>query len=265
MLRRRLNRIFHSDGRALIVALDHGLTEGAVRGLESPADLLAQLVAGGADAILTSYGMARNFEAEIAPLGLILRLDVGATKLGKMGPGISFYTVEDALRIGADAVAVSAFPGTPEETATLQLLAHTITSAHAWGLPVMAEMQPGGFDAPPERRSLEAVTLSARIAAELGADWTKVPYAEGFEQVVTHTYVPVVILGGARVDATTQLFQSVHGAIKAGASGVAIGRNVFQAADPEAMVAALSAIVHAGADADTAEQIFAGKTRRPRA
>lgn len=265
MLRRRLNRIFHSDGRALIVALDHGLTEGAVNGLESPADLLAQLVAGGADAILTSYGMARNFEAEIAPLGLILRLDVGATKLGKMGPGISFYTVEDALRIGADAVAVSAFPGTPEETATLQLLAHTITSAHAWGLPVMAEMQPGGFDAPAERRSLEAVTLSARVAAELGADWTKVPYAEGFEQVVVNTYVPVVILGGARVDASAQLFQSVHRAIQAGASGVAIGRNVFQAADPEAMVAALSAVVHAGADAAEAEQILANRSRRTRA
>lgn len=265
MLRRRLNRIFRQDGRALIVALDHGLTEGPVRGLESPADLLAQLVAGGADAILTSYGMARQFEAEIAPLGLILRLDVGATKLGKMGPGVSFYTVEDALRIGADAVAVSAFPGTPEETATLQLLAHTITAAHAWGLPVMAEMQPGGFDAPAARRSLEAVTLSARVAAELGADWTKVPYAEGFAQVVQNTYVPVVMLGGAKVDAPTQLFQSIHAAIQAGAAGVAIGRNVFQAADPEAMVAALSAIVHAGADSSAAEQIFVRGSRRPRA
>ena len=213
-------------------------------------------MAGGADAILTSYGMARNFEAEIAPLGLILRLDVGATKLGKMGPGISFYTVEDALRIGADAVAVSAFPGTPEETATLQLLAHTITSAHAWGLPVMAEMQPGGFDAPAERRSLEAVTLSARVAAELGTDWTKVPYAEGFERVVQNTYVPVVMLGGARADSPDPLFKAVHAAILAGAAGVAIGRNVFQASDPQAMVAALSAIVHGGADSDSARQIF---------
>lgn len=257
MLRRRLKRIFRADGRALIVALDHGLTEGPARGLEAPAALLAQVTAGGADAVLTSYGLATRHEDELAALGLILRLDVGGTQLGQMGPGIPFYSVDDALRIGADAVAVSAFPGTPQESSTMQFLAQTIAAGHMRGLPVLAEMQPGGFDAPPERRSLEAVALSARVAAELGADWVKVPYAEGFERVVATTYVPVVILGGAKANAPTVIFASVQAAIQGGAAGVAIGRNIFQAEDPQAMVAALAAIVHAGADAREAERIYA--------
>ena len=90
---RRLNHIFQPDGKALIVALDHGLIDGPAKGLENPAPVLAQIVAGGADAILTSYGVATRFARELAPLGLILRLDGGGTKLGDMGPGSQFYTV----------------------------------------------------------------------------------------------------------------------------------------------------------------------------
>ena len=176
MLTRRLKRIFQNDGQTLIVAFDHGLTEGPVKGMETPAGILMKLAASGADAILTSYGIATRFIDEIAALGLILRLDVGGTKLGKMGPGSQYFRVEDTLRIGADAVAVSAFPGTPQEKETLETLAKVIMEAHPWGLPVMAEMQPGGFDAGPDVCTPEAVSISARIAAELGADWVKVPY-----------------------------------------------------------------------------------------
>ncbi|RMF02387.1 MAG: hypothetical protein D6768_08390, partial [Chloroflexi bacterium] len=174
---RRLNRIFRPDGRALIVAFDHGMIDGPAPGMERPADTLPKIAAGGADAILTTFGTATRFARQIAPLGLILRLDGGGTKLGAMdGPGAQFYTVEDALRLGADAVAVSAFPGSAKEEATLETLARVIGQAHAWGLPVMAEMVPGGFDSGPEFRTAESIAVSARVAAELGADWVKVPY-----------------------------------------------------------------------------------------
>ncbi|HFD40877.1 MAG TPA: deoxyribose-phosphate aldolase, partial [Anaerolineae bacterium] len=79
MTTRRLYRIFREDGRALIVALDHGLLDGPCPGLENPARTIAQVVAGGADAVLTSYGIARRFARELAPVGLILRADGGAT------------------------------------------------------------------------------------------------------------------------------------------------------------------------------------------
>ncbi|HEY3343553.1 MAG TPA: hypothetical protein VGJ97_01420 [Anaerolineaceae bacterium] len=244
MFARRLSRIFRQDHRALIVAFDHGLTEGPARGMEHPGEVLTKIAAGGADAILTSYGVATRFEREIASLGLILRLDLGGTKIGKMGPGKQAFQLEQALRLGADAVAISAFPGTPEEADTLRMLAGVIAEAHSWGVPVMAEMQPGGFDAGPNFFTTENVAISARIAAELGADWVKVPYTTEFNRVVEHCYVPVVILGGAKANHERMLLESAQGAIEAGAAGVAVGRNIFQAYDPAVTTAALAAIIH---------------------
>ena len=258
MFIRRLNQIFRNDGRALIVAFDHGLTEGPARGMENPSRILAQIVAGGADAILTSYGTAARFAAEISSLGLILRLDVGGTKLGAMGPGSQFFRVEDALRIGADAVAVSAFPGTP-----LQMLASVITGAHAWGMPVMAELQPGGFDAGPAFCTAESVSISARIAAELGANWVKVPATPDFERVVQTCYVPVVMLGGVKRNDQKSLFEMVWKGVQAGAVGVAIGRNIFQAEHPSAVVAALAAILHQGASLEEANQVYDQAQSKP--
>jgi DhnA family fructose-bisphosphate aldolase class Ia len=255
---RRLNHIFQPDGKALIVALDHGLIDGPARGLENPATVLAQIVAGGADAILTSYGVATRFAREIAPLGLILRLDGGGTKLGTqaklgaMGPGSQFYTIEDALRLGADAVAVSAFPGAPEEEDTLRTLAKVVGRAHRWGLPVMGEMVPGGFDSGPEFRTAESIAISARVAAELGADWVKIPYAEGFDRVTATCYVPAVMLGGARKGDERKMLATIRTALDVGARGVAIGRNIFQADNPAAMTAAIAALIHADAMVDEA-------------
>jgi DhnA family fructose-bisphosphate aldolase class Ia len=254
---RRLNQIFQPDGRALIVAFDHGMIDGPAKGMEQPARTLAQIVAGGADAILTTYGMATRFAKEIAGLGLILRLDGGGTILGKMdGPGAQFYTIEDALRLGASAVAVSAFPGSSKEEATLETLARVTREAHAWGLPVMGEMVPGGFDSGPEFRTAASIAISARVAAELGADWVKVPYAAGFERVTTTCYVPAVILGGAKKGSERTMLETIKSALEAGAVGVAIGRNIFQADNPAAMTAAVAALLHRDASVDEAMEIL---------
>ena len=245
MTTRRMNRIFRQDGRTLIVALDHGLIDGPTRGLERPGATIAKVAAGGADAILTSYGVARRFAAELAPLGLILRVDGGATSLGGGGgQGALFFGVEEALRLGADAVAVSAFPGSPVEVESLERLAHVITVAHSWGLPVMAEMVPGGFDSPPDKRTPHAIALAVRVAAELGADFVKTPYVAGFEAVIAGSYAPVVVLGGAKRGNEEAMLADIRAAIAAGGVGVAIGRNIFQAEDPTAMTAAVAGIVH---------------------
>ncbi len=255
---RRLNRIFRRDGRALIAAFDHGLIDGPIKGLEHPGETLSRIVAGGADAVLTSFGVAARYVDELAPVGLILRLDGGGTKLGKMGPGAQFHTVEAALRLGADAVVVSAFPGALHEEATLHTLATVIDEAHAWGLPVMAEMQPGGFDSGPEFTTAENITLSARVAAELGADWVKAPYAPDYGRVVSACYVPVVMLGGAKKNSERTMLENIKAAIEVGGAGVAIGRNIFQADDPQRMAAAVSAIVHGNASVDEAMRILTG-------
>ena len=255
---RRLNHIFRPDGRALIVAFDHGMMDGPCAGMERPAETLRKIVAGGADAILTTYGMATRFAKEIASLGLILRLDGGGTKLGKMGPGSQFYTIDDALRIGADAVAVSAFPGSDKEEDTLRMLAHVVGVAHAWGMPVMGEIVPGGFDSGPEFRSAESISISSRVGAELGADWVKIPYADGFEQVTSGCFVPAVILGGAKKGNERVMLENIRDALDAGAVGVAVGRNIFQADDPAAMTAAVAALIHDDASIDEAMEILNG-------
>ena len=245
MTTRRMRRIFRDNGRALIVAMDHGLIDGPCAGLEQPGETIAKVAAGGADAVLTSYGVAKRFAAELAGLGLILRVDGGATSLGNSsGPGSLFFGVEEALRLGADAVAVSAFPGSPVEVESLERLAHVIAAAHAWGLPVMAEMVPGGFDSPPDKRTPHAIALAVRVAAELGADFIKTPYCANFEQVTAGCYVPVVVLGGAKRGNEAAMLADIRAAMNAGGAGVAIGRNIFQAEDPAAMTAAVARVVH---------------------
>ena len=111
MTRRRLRRIFRPDGRTLIVACDHGMISGPDRGIERLGDTLQRVIAGGVDAVMASYGTATRFEGLLADVGLVLRIDGAGTVLGPMdGPGAQFYTVEDALRLGADALCVTAFP-----------------------------------------------------------------------------------------------------------------------------------------------------------
>jgi len=213
-------------------------------------------VAGGADAVLAGYGIAIRFEQALAPVGLILRIDGGGTSIGNLAPAGSFYSVADALRVGADAVAVSAFPGTPQEEMSLRSLAATITDAHRWGMPVLGEMQPGGFDAGPEFHTAEKVAITARVAAELGADWLKLPYAEGYRRVVQASFVPVVMLGGVKSNDPRVLFTTIHDAIQAGAAGVAMGRNIFQAENPAAMTRAVAAIIHEGASVEEAMSVL---------
>jgi DhnA family fructose-bisphosphate aldolase class Ia len=237
--------------------MDHGLLDGPCPGLENPAETIARIVAGGADAVLTSYGVAHRFARELAPLGLILRVDGGATSLGQMdGPGALLYGVEDALRLGADAVALNGFPGSPHEAASLEHLASAIRQAHPWGVAVMAEMVPGGFDSPPEWRTVDKIALSVRVAAELGADLVKTPYAPGFSAVTSTCYVPVVILGGAKRGNERGMLADIKAAVEAGAVGVAIGRNIFQAEDPATMTAAVAAIIHDDATIDQAMAIL---------
>jgi DhnA family fructose-bisphosphate aldolase class Ia len=258
MRTRRLKHIFRPDGRAFIVAFDHGMIDGPAKGMEQPAGILRQIAAGGADAILTTYGTAEKYAEEIEPLGLIMRLDGGGTKLGKMGPGSLFWTVDDALRIGADAVAVSAFPGADEEEDSLRSLAMVVGEAHAWGLPVMGEMVPGGFDSPDHMRTAESIAIAARVGAEIGADWVKIPYAEGFEAVTSTCYVPAVILGGAKKGNEREMLEKIRTALDVGATGVAIGRNIFQADNPQAMVAAIAALIHENVSIDEAMKILNG-------
>ena len=122
----------------------------------------------------------------------------------------------------------------------------------------MGEMVPGGFDSPDHLRTAESIAIASRVGAELGADWVKIPYAAGFEEVTAGCFVPAVILGGAKKGSEREMLVNIRAALDVGAVGVAIGRNIFQAEDPTAMTAAVAALIHDDASIDDAMNILTG-------
>jgi DhnA family fructose-bisphosphate aldolase class Ia len=248
---RRLRRIFGEDGSAVIVAMDHGGYFGAQPGLEQPRAVIRQVVAGGADAILTTLGLAQNFADELAPTALLLRVDGGVSKLGtRAWRGGQIFRAETALRLGADGVVAMGFPGSENENKNLHDLAQLSEQCVEWGLPLMAEMLPRGFEGGDDARAAETLALAMRIGAELGADIIKTQYTgsvASFQKAVSSCYVPVVVLGGPKMEDEAATLRTAREAMDAGARGVAMGRNIWNHPQPQKITAAIAAIVHQNA------------------
>lgn len=257
--KRRMDRIFGPDGHALMVAMDHG-THSAPAGLEDMGRILSLVREGGADAVLLNPGAARHCGGALRGLGLVLRMDLPPTLMVRDAhESRRVFGVEQALELGADAVIVNGGTGSGVEETTLDAVADTVNECAPWNMPVIGEMIPGGFDADPGLRTPENLAANARIASEIGVDVLKMPYCEGFGHVVRHAFVPVLVLGGARTDDDVEFVLSIRQAMEAGASGVAIGRNIWGHRDPLRMTRALAAVVHGRADRERIEEILAGQ------
>ncbi|MFP4268439.1 MAG: class I fructose-bisphosphate aldolase [Spirochaetaceae bacterium] len=245
---RRLERLFGPDGKVVIVAVDHGLGLDVVPALNDTAAVLRKIDEGGADAILTSFGIAQKYEKELQNLKLVLRLDGGTTLLTGNPSGTALYSVDEALEMGADGVACMGFPGASNERETLQNLAEIAADARRWGLPLVAEMLPGGFEGTVEQ-NVENIRLAARVGSEHGAHIIKTVYngsVEEFKTVVEGSFSPVIVLGGAHTKDLSGLMKVIEQAIAAGAAGVAIGRNVWKHPKPDKVTRAIVDIVHGG-------------------
>ena len=257
----RMGRIFRADGRAVIVAMDHGMPRGPAPGLERPADLLDKVAQGGADAILTTPGIVAHFHERICGrLGVVLRCDGGSTVLKPKGSESQLIVTtspREALRMGVDAVACMGGMGTPRESSVLANVARLAEECRHTGMPLMVEPKP------PEGLNgdelLRYVSVATRVAGEYGADFVKTAYtgdAKSFAKVVEGSLVPVVILGGPPGGGELGLLQAVRDAVDAGGAGVAFGRNVWQHANPAGMTAALRAIVHEDASQKEAQKLI---------
>lgn len=242
----RLNRIFGLDGKALIAALDHGIAGIHPLGnLQDPQTLLPRVVNNGADAVILTPGIAKKYGASLAQAGLVLRIDGGPSALtGNWDEMDLVRSAEDALCIGADAVIMMAITGTAVEAASLQRLGRVAARCDNWGLPLFAEVLPGGFAT--GQVTEEMAMVSARLAAELGADVIKIAYtgsAASFKTVTEACYQPVVVLGGSRQPAD-ELVRDLSEALSAGAKGAAVGRNIWQSDEPETITAQLCKAIH---------------------
>ncbi|MEA4884729.1 MAG: fructose-bisphosphate aldolase [Clostridia bacterium] len=236
----RLRRIFR-DGKAVICPLDYGGFMGPVAGIEDPASAVGKVVAGGADAILVNPGLAKSeWNAYAGKTGLIVRVTGGATKYS---PNPGFHTlvcsVSEACAIGADAVCVMVLVGSEQEQEMFEIMGDVVSDAHALGIPVLAEVIPCD---PDHNFDPEWISVCARVGYELGADVIKTYFTpEGFADIIRACRVPLVIAGGPKVEDPDIV---VARAMACGAAGIAFGRNVFQAPNPEAKVRELRQIVH---------------------
>lgn len=243
---RRFKRLLSPDGKIVIVAMDHGLGLPVLPAMNDTGNLIRKVAQGGADAVLTSFGIAEKYEEELAALKLILRLDGGSAMLTRNPSGSRLYTVEDAVHLGADAVVCMGFPGASNEKESLQNLAWYASEAHRWGIPLVAEMLPGGFENTVPV-TVDTVAWAARIGAESGAHIIKTTFvgtSEEYRKVIEGSFAPVVILGGAASNDLEGLVEVVYQAMQAGAAGVAIGRNVWKHPHPENVTRALVELVH---------------------
>ncbi|HXY46049.1 MAG TPA: hypothetical protein VEH29_17825 [Acidimicrobiales bacterium] len=243
---RRLHRVFAGDGRSVIVAMDHAGFQGYGPPL---ADGLEAILAGGPDAVLVGWNLARSAAEQLSHFGLVLRLDGGTSELGERAssdPTGLLYTAEAALSLGADAVAVMVYPGAREEHVSLRRLAELCTECDRLGLPVMAEVVPGSFGRHIEW-STQNISRSVRIAVEIGADIIKTMSPQDvteMSKVVADCPVPLVALGGPRMESEDDSVDLARNVVAAGASGVAFGRNVWESPKPEAVVRRLREAVH---------------------
>ncbi len=256
---RRLRRIMQQDNRTVIVPMDHGVTIGPIQGITNMQEITTKLVKGNADAILVHKGIAKRIDTGQA--GLIVMLSGMSNLSPNLNAKVQVCSVQEAIRIGADAVSVHVNVGAQDEDKMLQNLGKVSEECDLFGLPLLAMMYPRGPKIQNEH-SPEVVAHAARIGAELGADIIKTNYTgdiETFKTVVESCPVPVVIAGGPKCKTNQEILQTTYDSLKAGAAGLSIGRNVFQCENPTQIVKALAAIVHENLSVEQALRLLGEK------
>ena len=257
----RLERIMNREtGRTVIVPMDHGVTAGPIRGLEDMRETVTKVVNGGANAILVHKGMVQaGHRRGGRDIGLIVHLSAGTTLSPDPNTKVLVCTVEEAVKLGADAVSIHVNLGASTDADMMRDFGETSQNCMTWGMPLLAMIYTRGPKIESEF-DVKYVKHAARLGAELGADVVKVNYTgspETFREVVAGCPVPVVIAGGEKVETDEELLDMVVGALEAGSAGASIGRNAFQHADPEGIMRAISMMVHEKATVKDAKQFLA--------
>jgi class I fructose-bisphosphate aldolase len=252
----RLGRIFdHQSGRALVVALDHGLV-GNLPGIEDLPSTLDKVVQAQPNAVVVSAGAMSRLSPTIrGQCGIILTIDTflssSIPRSDAMGEAHRLLaSAEEALALGADAVKVFLIGGQEDLDAfadNVVRVGQTAQMCNRWGLPLIVEPTLWGSKVAREQKNdPELVKHMCRIALESGADVLKIPNPgpEVVTQLVNDTPCPILIMGGSKVDSEELMIEGVREAIEAGADGIVYGQNVWQRDDPAALIKKLSRIIH---------------------
>jgi len=252
----RMERIIdRNTGRAVIVPLDHGSSMGPIEGLVDVKTTIDKVSQGGATAVVLHKGVVpfghRSFGRDI---GLILHLSASTSLSPDPNSKVIVTTVEEAVKMGADAVSIHVNIGASTEPDMLRDFGLVARECREWGMPLMVMIYPRGKDIK-NGYDVELLKQCARAGAELGADIIKTSYSgdiDSFREVVQGAMIPVVIAGGPKMSSDRDLLQMVADSIEAGGKGVSIGRNVFQHRDVAGIVEAISDITLRDATVDEA-------------
>jgi fructose-bisphosphate aldolase / 2-amino-3,7-dideoxy-D-threo-hept-6-ulosonate synthase len=248
----RLKRVIDPAGVSLICALDHGMTSPSF--LEPLADIAArtaEAVGGGANVIMMSKGMIRLAQPAFSPTtSLALLLSASANPAEPQPEVVQVAQVEEALRLGADAVVLFTALGGEAEPGMIRTLAGVGRECAALSMPLIAEAEfPTTYAAVEElseQYGFEYLRRNVRLCAELGADIVKTNWPgdeELFGRLVEAAGgVPVVLAGGSRLQ-DRELLWRMERAMAAGGIGCSVGRNIFMHRSPEAITRALSRVI----------------------
>ena len=239
-MKHRMTQLFNpTTGRVVMLAFDHGYIMGPTSGLER-VDLSITPLIPYADVLMCTRGILRTVIPPQCQKPVALRTSAGATILTDLSKELIGVDVEDAIRLNASAQSVMAYIGATYEHETLDVLTSTIDAGMRYGLPTLAITAVGKEMV----RDARYLSMSCRVCAELGAQFVKTYYCDvDFEQVTSCCPVPIVIAGGKKIPEPDAL-QLAYKAIDQGASGVDMGRNIFAADNPVAMIRAVRAVVH---------------------
>lgn len=241
-LKNRLSRIIKpKDNRTVMLAIDHGYFMGPTSGLEDIKSSITPLLPY-ADSLMLTRGILRNQIDAGIDIPVVLRVS-GGTSILKDDLSDEDITVsmEDAVRLNVSAVALSIFIGSKNEKQGVINLARLVDEGSRYGIPVLAVTAVGREMA----RDVRYLSLAVRIAAETGASIVKTYYCEDFEKVINACPVPVVVAGGKKTGEKDAL-ELAYNAVRSGAAGVDMGRNIFQSEKPVNMIKAVRAVVHDG-------------------
>ncbi|MFL6138166.1 MAG: 2-amino-3,7-dideoxy-D-threo-hept-6-ulosonate synthase [Frankiaceae bacterium] len=240
----RLSR--HVDGRFLFVPMDHSVTDGPIADHARFGQVVRAVLEGGADAVVLHKGRARSLDPRLfSRAGLILHLSGGTSLAPDVNAKVLVAGVEEAIRIGADAVSVHVNIGSDTEAAQLADLGAVADACDRWAVPLIAMVYPRG---PRIGDPCDPVLLAhmAAIAAELGADIVKTCMAnppERMAEVVAACPIPVIAAGGAALD-DDDVVTFARAAMSAGCGGLAVGRRAFGSPAPRHLVHQLATVVH---------------------
>lgn len=242
----RASRLFgQADDRIFVVPLDHTIADGPVVGTLN--QVVGQLASGGVDAVVLHKGAVRQIRPHwFDDMSLIVHLSASTAHAPDPDAKYLVASVEEALRIGGDAVSVHVNLGSETEQAQIADLARVADACDRWNLPLLAMVYPRGpkIDNP---RDPALVAHAATLAADLGADIVKTPYVGSIPEmrdVVSACPIPLITAGGPKVADDAALVAHVDHVLRAGAAGVAMGRNIFQSPNPEVTARRVSAVIH---------------------